>query len=67
MTTKAEAPAGDENERLRRDLVAALEREGIAYPPERLEEALEEYIQLKRLIAVVASANEASAQPKDRS
>lgn len=45
---------------LREELLAAFEREGIVYPADRLEEALAEYGQLKRLIAVVAFASRAN-------
>lgn len=42
--------------RERLELLSALERCGIRYRPDRLEEALVEYVELKRLMAVVAAA-----------
>lgn len=48
--------ASDPQADLRADLLSALEREGIAYPPERMDEALVEYVQLRRLMAVVEAA-----------
>lgn len=62
MTVKGN-PGSDAPERLRDELLLALEREGIAYPPERLEEAIAEYAQLKRLIGVIAAAGQAKARP----
>jgi hypothetical protein len=54
MTMNSDA-AQDMPERLREELLFALEREGIDYPPERLDEALVEFAQLKRLIGVIAA------------
>ena len=60
--------AGEDDEaadRLRHEqrqaLLQALAREGISYPPERMPEAVAEYAQLQRLIAVVNVALAASA------
>lgn len=59
MTMKSVA-ARDTPEHLREELLSALEREGIDYPPERLDEALAEYAQLKRLIGVIAADRHAT-------
>jgi hypothetical protein len=57
MTTTGISPAQDDDALLRAELLSAFAREEIAYPPDRLEEALAEYLQLKRLLAVVAAAD----------
>ncbi|WP_460452482.1 hypothetical protein [Alsobacter sp. SYSU BS001988] len=56
MKTTGTSPTQDDDALLRAELLAAFAREGIAYPPDRLEEAVAEYLQLKRLLAVVATA-----------
>jgi hypothetical protein len=56
MTTTVPSSAQAEEALLREELLSAFAREGIAYPLDRLDEAVAEYVQLKRLMAVVAKA-----------
>lgn len=55
--------AGDPRAALRSELLSAFAREGMDYPPERLEEAIDEYAQLKILMKVVEAATCAAASP----
>ncbi len=59
MTANGDEPSAL-NTQLRMELLSALEREGIIYPPERLDEALVEYAELKRLMQVVEAATRPS-------
>lgn len=49
---------------LRSELLSAFAREGICYPPERLDDAVAEYEQLKTLMKVVEAATRAPSTGK---